>query len=384
VAATAQRDYYEVLGVARDADEQAIRDAFRKLALRYHPDRNKDPDATERFKEIAAAYAVLSDPAKRAAYDAGGMPGVSPEDLFGGINFEDIFGGLGLDFGGGLFDTLFRRHPTGPQRGKNIEVMLEVSLQRIAHGGPETVHYGRPARCQACGGSGARAGTSPRKCQRCGGTGRLVSSRREQQITMQQIITCPDCRGQGTLIEDPCPECSGSGSVRTEESLRVTIPPGIEDGTTLRVPGRGLPSPVPRGQDGDLFVIVRAAPDERFERRGPHLYHEQSVTVADAALGATLRVPTLGPSVGVKLRPGTQPGTMLRIAGKGLPIFEGTGHGDLYVHIAVRIPKTLSGEERELYERLREVSASASKAEGASPSNTGDPPRPTRRHRRRS
>jgi len=380
VAATAQRDYYEVLGVARDADEQAIRDAFRKLALRYHPDRNKDPDATERFKEIAAAYAVLSDPAKRAAYDAGGMTGISAEDLFGRINFEDIFGGLGFDFGGGLFDTLFRRSHTGPRGGENIEVLLEVSLHRIAQGGLETVHYRRPARCEACGGSGALAGTSPRRCDRCGGTGRLVSSRREQQVAVQQITTCPDCLGRGTLIEDPCPECAGSGTVQTEESLRVRVPRGIEDGTALRVPGRGLPSPEPNGQDGDLFVIVRAAHDERFERRGPHLYHEQSVAVAEAALGTTLRVPTLGPSVRVKLRPGTQPGTVLRVAGKGLPIFEGSGHGDLYVHIAVRIPETLSREERELYERLRQVSTTHANADGASPSDAGDSPRPTRRH----
>ena len=355
--ATAQRDYYGVLGVARDADGQAIKDAFRELALRYHPDRNEDPDATERFKEIAAAYAVLSDPAKRAAYDAGGMPGISAEGLFGGINFEEVFGGLGFDSGGGLFDRVFDRRRARPRRGENIEVTLEVPLDRIAQGGPETVRFSRLAQCEACGGSGSRARTTPRRCDHCQSTGNLVASHTERGVVVQQIITCPVCHGRGRIIDEPCPECGARGTRQVEESLRVRIPLGIDDGTVLRVPGRGLSSPVPGGQDGDLFAIVRAAPDERFERRGPHLWHKASVPVADAVLGNTLRVPTLGPPVHVKLKPGVQPDTVLRLAGMGLPIFQGHGHGDLYVEIAVRVPEELSRQQRKLYERLRALSA---------------------------
>jgi molecular chaperone DnaJ len=176
-------------------------------------------------------------------------------------------------------------------------------------------------------------------------------------MVMQQVITCPVCHGPGTIIDDPCPECAGSGTVRTQQSLRVRIPAGIEDGTALRVAGRGMPSPESQGADSDLFVIVRTAPDERFERRGPHLHRTESVSIVDAVLGTTLRVPTLGPPVRVKLKPGTQPGTVLRVAGKGLPAFEGTGRGDLYLRIDVRIPEALSAEERALYEQLRGLSA---------------------------
>jgi molecular chaperone DnaJ len=210
---TTSRDYYDVLGVPRDADQKAIKDAFRTLALQYHPDRNKEPGAEERFKEIAEAYAVLADPQKRAAYDAGGVAGVSgfsPEDLFSGIDFEDIFGGPGFDFGGGgLFDRFFRRQrrPAGPPRGQDLEVELEVPLARVATGGEETVHFRHPAVCPACHGSGAQAGTTPRRCDACHGTGQHVSSRRESGITFQQITTCPTCHGRGTIIDTPCSEC---------------------------------------------------------------------------------------------------------------------------------------------------------------------------------
>ena len=346
-----------MLGVARDADEKVIKDAFRKLALQYHPDRNKEPGAEERFKEIAAAYAVLSDPKKRAEYDAHGFAGVadfSPQDLFAGINFDDIFGGLNFNFGGGLFDTFFRPRASGPPRGENVELELEVPLERVLRGGEEKLHYQRPVTCPSCNGSGAKPGTAPRKCDSCGGTGRQVKSRQQKGVVLQQITTCPACGGSGTFIEQRCPECNGSGQIVREEALTVKIPAGIAEGTALRVAGHGLPSDRKGGKPGDLFVVVRSAPHAHFVRAGPDLWRTEIVEVADAVLGATPLVPTLdGEPVSVTLAPGTQPDTVLRLRGKGLPEFGGRGRGDLLLRIKVRIPERPSADERSLYQQLR-------------------------------
>jgi molecular chaperone DnaJ len=358
--ATAQRDYYEVLGVPRDADQAAIKDAFRRLALQYHPDRNKEPGAEERFKEIAAAYAVLSDPRKRADYDAGGLAGVAAEHLWSGLDLEEVFGGLGLDLGETLFDRFFGRgrRRRGPARGPDLEVPLEVTLERVATGGEETVRVTRPGACGACGGSGARAGTRPRACETCGGTGQHVASRREAGITVQQISICPGCHGRGQIIDQPCPECAGRGQAAAEEALGVKIPPGVEDGTVLRIPGRGLPSPEPGGGPGDLHVLVRTAPDSRFERDGADLWRVETVEVAEAALGTTLGVPTLDGPATVTVPPGTQPDSVLRLRAKGLPGPGGRGRGDLYLRVRVHIPGELGPEERDAYERLRALGAS--------------------------
>jgi molecular chaperone DnaJ len=350
------RDYYEVLGIPRDADEKAIKDAFRQLALKYHPDRNKEPGATDRFREVAEAYAVLSDPRKRADYDARGYAGVAgftPEDLFGGIDFEDVFGGLGFDFGGpGLFDRFFRRR-AAPRHGENIEVVLAVPLERVLNGGEETVHVGRPVACQACQGSGAKAGTKPRPCPKCGGTGQLVRSQRKQGISLQQITTCPECGGRGTIIDTPCPACAGSGKAARDEVLTVRIPVGVEEGTALRVPGHGLPADKPGLPPGDLFVVVRTADDQRFQRHGRDLYRVETVDIVDAVLGTSIDVPTLDGEASVKVPAGTQPGSMLRLRGKGLPRFGGGSRGDLYVQLQVHVPERLSDRQRQLFEQLR-------------------------------
>lgn len=354
-----------MLGVPRDAGEQAIKDAFRKLALQYHPDRNKEPGAEERFKEIAAAYAVLSDPKKRAEYDARGFAGVagfSPEDLFAGINFDDIFGGLNFDFGGGLFDAFFRRRAARPPRGANIEVDLAVPLERILTGGEEKLHYRRLAACPTCRGSRAKPGTQPRKCDKCGGTGRQVKRERQKGVMLQQITTCRACDGEGTLIDQHCPECLGRGRVERDETLSVKIPPGIEEGAALRVSGHGMPSEDARGVPGDLFVIVRNAPDPRFDRVNAELWRTETVGVADAVLGTTLMVPTLdGAPVAVTVAPGTQPETVLRLRGKGLPEFGRHRRGDLFVRLKVRVPERPSAEERKLYERLRALATASQK-----------------------
>ena len=357
-----------MLGVARDADEKAIKDAFRTLALKYHPDRNKDPGATERFKEIAEAYAVLSDPKKRAEYDHRGFAGVSgfsPEDLFGGIDFGDIFGngswgGEDFGLGGGLFDQFFRRR-SGPRRGRDIEMVLDITLDRIGRGGEETVRFGREAVCAECGGSGAARGTQPRQCTECHGTGRLTQSRREGRgnVFIQQVSVCPACGGKGVTIEKPCPACAGSGKMAREESLAVTIPPGIEDGVALKIPGKGEASPETGGRPGDLYVVVRAAQDARFTRSGADLWREETISIPDAVLGTSLTVPTLDADASVTVPPGTQPDAVLRLRGKGLPRFQDKGHGDLYLKINVHVPERLSAKERELYDKLRDMGGRA-------------------------
>jgi molecular chaperone DnaJ len=350
MAETAPRDYYEVLGVPADADEKTIKDAFRTLALKYHPDRNKSAEAEARFKEIAEAYAVLSDAKKRAEYDTGEFPGLagfSPEDLFGGIDFEEIFAGHDFGFGGGLFDRLFRRQ-RGPQPGVNVEVNLEIPLERVAGGGEETVEFARSAACSACHGSGAKPGTSPRKCTECDGSGQKVVKRAQKNVTIQQITTCAACHGRGEFIDDPCRECHGSGELQRTETITVKIPVGVEEGMALRVAGHGMASPEPGG-------TIRSRPDARFERRGADLWRTQTIELTDAVLGTTVEVPTLDEPVTVTVAPGTQPDSVLRLRGKGLPAFGAGPHGDLYLSVRVQIPASLSREERRHFKRLREL-----------------------------
>ncbi|MDJ0945294.1 MAG: DnaJ C-terminal domain-containing protein [Kiloniellales bacterium] len=355
----ARRDYYEVLGVPSNADEKAIKDAFRKLALKYHPDRNKEPGAEERFKEIAEAYAILSDPKKRREYDLRGHAGVAdftPEDLFGGIDFGDLFGGLGFDFGGGgLFDRLFRQ-PRGPRRGQNIEVEVRVPLVRVLAGGEETVRLHRPEPCATCGGTGAAPGSTPRDCEDCGGSGQQIKSERRGGVHFQQITPCPACGGRGRIIDNPCADCGGSGRSTAEEELRVKIPVGVEEGMVLRVPAHGFPSPEAGGAPGDLYVIVRSEPDPRFIRDGANLWRHEAVELTDAVLGTRRQVQTLDGEVNVRVPPGTQPGSVLRLRGKGLPAFGGGQRGDLLLRIDVHIPEKLSAEQRTLFEELKEIS----------------------------
>jgi len=351
-----------VLCVPHDADEKAIKDAFRKLALQYHPDRNKAPEAAERFKEIATAYGVLSDPKKRAEYDARGFAGVAgyaPEDLIGGINFDEIFGGLGFDFGGGLFDGFFGRRRRmgypGPPRGANVEVDLVVPLARIASGGEEEVTVGHPRAYPACKGSGARADTTPRRCSECNGSGRKVASERKKGVFFQQITPCTACGGRGQFIDTPCSECAGRGQIETAETLTVKIPAGIDDGTALRIAGHGMPSEETGGVAGDLYVVVRTGSDPRFERAGAQLWRSELIGIADAALGTTVKVPTLNGTTEVKVPPGTQPDTILRLRGLGLPYAGSHRRGDMLVRMQVKIPEKLSADERRLFEQLRDI-----------------------------
>ncbi|MHB0974243.1 MAG: DnaJ C-terminal domain-containing protein [Thiobacillus sp.] len=345
-----------MLGVPRDADAKAIKDAFRTLALKYHPDRNKAPEAEARFKEIAAAYAVLSDPKKRAQYDAGGHAGVagySPEDLFGGIDFQDLFRGFGFDVGGGLFD-LFSRRRSGPPRGDNIEVDIAIPLEKVASGGEEAVRYARYAPCARCHGYGTADGKPPGACAACKGSGQQVTVHRKGNVSMRQISPCPVCQGSGKQIGQSCPVCGGRGEVEKTESLAVTLPVGVEDGMVLRVAGRGMASREPGGVPGDLYVVVRSRADPRFKRDGADLWRHETLPLTDAVLGTKLEVPTLeGQQVQVDIPAGTQPDTVMRLRNKGLPQFGGHGKGDMYLQLKVQLPEKLGREERELYERLR-------------------------------
>jgi molecular chaperone DnaJ len=358
--ATTSRNYYDILGVAHDADEKTIKNAFRDLALQYHPDRNKAPGAEEKFKEIAEAYAILSNPQKRAAYDAGGMTGaggVPFEDLFSGIDFSDIFGGLDLGFGNeSIFERfLHRRRPPGPPQGAHLEVAIAVPLERILTGGQETVHLTRPATCAVCHGSGAHPDTPPRRCEPCQGTGQRITSRRDSGVMLQQITPCPTCHGRGSIIDQPCTECHGRGETERPEDIQVTIPAGVEEGMALRIPGHGLPSREGSGPPGDLFVVVHSTPDARFERQGADLWHLATVSLVDAVLGTTLDVSTLDGHVTVTIPPGTQPDTVLRLHGKGLPVYGQSRRGSLYLRLRVHVPERLSATERQLYEQLRAV-----------------------------
>ncbi len=351
-----KRDYYEVLGVAQEADQSAIKNAFRRLAIKYHPDRNKEPDAEERFKEIAEAYAVLSDPEKRAQYDArghAGFAGVTPEDLFGGIDFEDLF--AGFDLGGGIFERWFDRRAR-PRRGADIQVELAVPLERTFYGGEETVRVSHPRTCPTCRGSGAKPGTAPRVCDVCAGSG-LQTKRLERRggVHIQRSTTCPRCGGRGRTIDQPCVECGGTGRTVHEEDLTVKILRGFEEGTALRIAGHGMPAPQAGAPPGDLFVIVRTTPDRRFRRHGKDLWRAETIGVTDAVLGTEITVPTLDGEVNVKVPAGIQPDQTLRVRGKGLPEFGSDRYGDLLLSFQLRIPEQLSRKERELYSRLREL-----------------------------
>lgn len=343
-----KRDYYEVLGVERSSTDQEIKKAYRRVAMKYHPDRNPDDaDADAKFKEATEAYEVLLDKEKRQAYDqfghagidqtmgGGGFQGGSFSDIFGDV-FGDIFGG-----GGG------RR--SGPQRGSDLRYTLEVSLEEAVRGATTEIRVPSLQHCGTCDGTGAKPGTSPTTCGGCGGAGQV----RMQQGFFQVQQTCPQCRGRGKTISDPCTDCRGQGLVEKTKTLSVKVPPGVDTGDRIRLSGEGEAGPA-GGPAGDLFVQISVRQHPIFERDGRHLYCEIPINFADAALGGELEVPTLDGRVKLKIPPETQTGKLFRLRGKGVKPVRGGAVGDLLCRAVIETPVNLNKDQKRLLEEFRE------------------------------
>ena len=355
MAAPGKRDYYEILGVPRDAAADAIKKAYRKLAIQLHPDRNKAADAEEKFKELSEAYAVLSDDQKRARYDQFGHAGIdsqySSEDLYRNVDFEDIFRGMGLD---SIFGSMFGfggNGRGGPARGRDLQVEHSISLHDAFTGVEAAIEYTRLESCATCKGSGAEPGSKVDTCETCKGSGQLQRLMRTAFGTLSQVSACPDCRGEGRRIHSPCKQCRGSGHERRRRTVTVTIPPGIESGQSMRVSGqgevggRGAPA-------GDLYVQVHVKDDARFEREGADLLAELPLTIPEAVLGTEAELETLDGTVTVTVPPGSETNRVLRLRGKGMPFLRGSGRGDLHVRLRVLIPAKVSDKARKLLEEL--------------------------------
>lgn len=342
-----KRDYYEVLGVSRNATSDEIKKAYRKLARKYHPDANPgDKDAEAKFKEISEAYVVLSDPEKRAGYDRFGHAGADGQG-FGGFEGFGDFGGLGdifeMFFGGGGRT----RRRTGPERGQDIRTDMEISLEEAAFGLEREVKVPRVETCGTCGGSGAAAGSKPKTCLACAGTGQVQFTQSTPFGRIVQSRTCDRCRGTGQVIEKPCPTCRGAGSVRKTRSIKVKVPPGVDNGSRLRLAGEGEAG-TRGGPPGDLYVYIHVKQHKLFRREGDDLICEIPLSFVQAALGDEIDVPTLEGKEKLKIPEGTQPGTVFRIRGKGIPHLNGFGRGDQHVRIKVMIPGKLSEKQKEL------------------------------------
>ena len=356
-------DFYEVLGVSRDATKDQIKDAYRKLAMEFHPDRNKSPGAEEKFKEISEAYAVLSDDQKKQQYDTLGKAGFdqryTEEDIFRGADFNDIFRDIGG--GGGGFNDIFRMFFGGggygerASRGQDLLYELSITLEEAAKGTQKEIEVPRTEKCDVCGGSGANPGSNPRICPRCGGQGRVQSMRRSAFGTFVQVVPCPECRGKGRLIDSPCRNCRGSGLIKKRRKITVNIPVGIDEGYQLRLRGEGDMTSE-GGEPGDLYVLVHILPNDLFVRDGDDLHYILMVGYPQAALGTEVQVPSLEGPTSVKIHPGTQVGEVLRLKGKGMPRFRGYGRGDLLIRVGISVPEKITSEQKALLEQLAKVS----------------------------
>lgn len=368
---SSKRDYYEVLGVQKNASKEEIKNAYRKLALQYHPDRNKDPTAEEKFKELSEAYAVLSDDEKRKRYDIYGHVGAEEafrgseanfEEIFrdagfGGFRdiFDQIFGRRGGFFGDDLFSFSFGGGGGGSRRrGRDIVYDMELTLEDVLKGKKEEVEVSRFDRCKECGGSGAAPGSKPRKCAVCGGQGqtrRVYSQNRFSTIVTME--PCRTCQGQGQIIDRPCTNCNGSGRTKQVKKIKLEIPPGVEDDMAFQLRSEGEMSEA--GISGDLIVRLHVKPHPKFERlEEGHLLYNLNVKFTDLALGTDLRVPTLEGSEKIKIPQGTSSNAILQIKGKGLPRYGSSGRGDLHVRINVKVPTNLTDRQKALLKELHE------------------------------
>jgi len=373
----AKRDYYDVLGVPRNASEQDLKSAFRRLAKDHHPDRNPgDKDAEQKFKELNEAYEVLKDPQKRAAYDrfghaafdggmggrgggaGGGGPGFGPDFA---SSMSDIFDDLFGEFMGGRRGGGSAR-PPGRERGSDLRYNMEITLDDAYAGKTAQIRVPTNVTCETCTGSGAKSGTKPVTCGTCGGAGKVRAS--QGFFTIER--TCPTCQGRGETIADPCPACNGAGRVVKERTLSVNIPPGVEDGTRIRLSGEGEAG-LRGGQAGDLYIFLSIKPHELFERDGADVFCRVPISMTTAALGGQIEVPTLdGTTSRVKVPEGTETGKQFRLKSKGMPMLRSTTTGDLYIQVDVETPKNLTRRQRELLEEFEKLSAKET-----SPASTG-------------
>jgi len=337
-----KRDYYEVLGVERNVDAAELKRAYRRMAMELHPDRNPgNAEAEHGFKEASEAYQVLSDPQKRAQYDRFGHAGPGM-NFGGGAGFRDV-GDIFSAFSD-IFGDIFGGAPGGGRRGQargsDIETRVSITLLEAAAGVTKEIAILRNTTCGTCGGSGAAPGTQPEACQHCGGRGQVMHSQGFLMISS----TCPVCRGEGRVVRKPCAQCEGSGVDQQEDTLQISIPAGVENGSTLRLMGRGEAAPR-GGQPGNLYVVLRVEDDERFERDGADLHTEAEVTFPQLALGDRISVPTLEGEAEVEIAPGTQPGETISLTGHGMPRLGARGKGDVVVHLKMVVPSALSAEE---------------------------------------
>ena len=364
----ARRDYYEVLGVSRDASLDEIKKAYRKLALKYHPDRNPGKtDAEEKFKEATEAYEVLRDREKRVRYDEFGHSGISAPGgpgfggSAGGFDLNDALRAFMRDFGGFGVNDFFgtgtagsgRRHGAASARGNDLQVRLQLDLREIATGVTKKIKVTRMVPCARCKGKGIKDGSSKQTCPTCRGTGELRQVSRSLFGQFVNVQTCPACRGEGALISDPCPGCGGEGATEGSKNVEVKIPAGVATGNYIRLDGQGDAGPR-GGPSGDLIILIEEIEDEIFERHGYDIVCDLPVSFAQLALGARLEIPTLDGTAAIKIPPGTQSHKILRLKGKGIPHLNSYGRGDQLVHLVAWTPQTLSREEREAFEELEE------------------------------
>ena len=360
-----KRDYYEVLGVKKDATADEIKKAFRKLTKENHPDLHPgDKACEERFKEANEAYEVLSDEEKRRKYDQYGHAAFDPNAGFGGGGFGDFsgFGGFGDIFSDifGGFGGATRSNPNAPRRGENVRATANVSFEEAAFGCKKQVTIAKVETCADCKGTGCAPGTTPEVCPDCKGTGQVTVNQRTPFGVMQSSTPCSKCRGSGKIIHQPCKTCRGMGSIRRQHKVDVNVPAGIDDGQTISKPGGGNAG-VNGGPAGDLLVTVIVHPHPRFERDGTSVLLEQEISYAQAALGAEVEVPTLDGKVKLTIPEGTQPGAVFRLRGKGIPYLRGGGRGDQFVTVNIKVPKNLTGSQKEL---LRQFAASMGELDG--------------------
>ncbi len=357
-----KRDYYEVLGVDKTADEKTIKKAYRKLARKYHPDVCDEEGAEEKFKEVSEAYAVLSDDEKRQRYDQyghAGMDGFTAEDFYQNVNFDDIFQGFDIGnifemfgFGGGNRS----RGRAGPQRGSDIYTEVPITLEEAFTGCDKEIKITRSEICPTCNGSKSKPGVEPETCKTCGGTGQIKEVSNTFLGQMVNVRPCRECGGTGKIITDPCPDCHGKGSKRKSKTIKIEIPEGVDEGNHLRVSGEGNCGEAP-GLEGDLIVTVHIKRNKEFTREGDHIYYEQQISFPQAALGDLISIPTIeGKEVEFKITPGTQSGTVFKLRGQGMTSYRHPNRGNMYVTVSVVVPKKLNSKQKELLKEFADVS----------------------------